>query len=68
MSELILRNRQRAPEFALQLRNNVQNAIQRVIFQKTRINPVVLGVVSYVDNVQQPDTRRAKQREKKAAE
>jgi len=44
----ILRNRQRSPEFQLQLRNNVQNAIQRVIFSKTRINPVVLGMVSYV--------------------
>ncbi|MBN2083212.1 ribonuclease J [bacterium] len=43
----ILKNRQRTPEFQLQLRNNVQNAIQRVIFQKTRINPTVLGMVSY---------------------
>jgi len=44
----IMRNRQRTPEFQLQLRNNVQNAIQRVIFSKTRINPIVLGIVSYV--------------------
>jgi len=44
----IMRNRQRSPDFQLQLRNNVQNAIQRVIFSKTRINPVVLGMVSYV--------------------
>lgn len=44
----ILRNRQRSPDYQLQLRNNVQNAIQRVIFSKTRINPVVLGMVSYV--------------------
>ncbi len=62
VADSILRNRQRAPEFALQLRNNVQNAIQRVIFQKTKINPVVLGVVSYVDNAQQADDRRQKQK------
>lgn len=45
----IMRNRQRTPEFGLQLRNNVQNTIQRIIFQRTKINPVVLGIVSYVN-------------------
>jgi ribonuclease J len=48
IAEAILRNRMRGPEHSLQLRNNVQNAIQRVIFQKTKINPVVLGMVSYL--------------------
>jgi ribonuclease J len=48
VSEAILRNRQRAPQHQLQLRNNVQNVIQRIIFEKTRINPVVIGMVSYV--------------------
>lgn len=47
VAEAVRRNRQRTPEFALQLRNNVQNAIQRVIFQKTRFNPLVLGIVHY---------------------
>jgi ribonuclease J len=67
IAEAILRNRQRAPEFVLQLRNNVQNAIQRVIFQRTKINPVVLGNVSYVDTAQQQDSRRQKQKQKQAA-
>lgn len=49
ISESIMRNRMRSPEHALQLRNNVQNAIQRVIFQKTKINPVVLGMLSYAE-------------------
>jgi ribonuclease J len=66
VAESILRNRQRAPEFALQLRNNVQNAIQRVIFQRTKINPVVLGVVSYVEGEVAHQQRRARQ--KQAAE
>ncbi len=48
----ILRNKQRTPEFQLQLRNNVQNVIQRTIFQKTRLNPTVLGMVSYADGAQ----------------
>jgi ribonuclease J len=47
VSEAILRNRQRGPQFQLQLRNNVQNVIQKIIFEKTRINPVVIGMVSY---------------------
>ncbi len=47
VTESILRNRQRAPQFQLQLRNNVQNVIQHIIFEKTRINPVVIGMVSY---------------------
>jgi ribonuclease J len=47
ISDSIMRNKQRTPEFVLQLRNNVQNTIQRIIFQKTRINPIVLGIVSY---------------------
>jgi ribonuclease J len=54
--EAILRNRLRGPEHALQLRNNVQNAIQRVIFQKTKINPVVLGMVTYSGHEAQPST------------
>ena len=45
--EAILRNRMRTPDVQLQLRNNVQNAIQRVIFKKTKMNPTVLGMVSY---------------------
>jgi ribonuclease J len=44
----IHRNRQRTPEFALQLRNNVQNVIQQIILEKTKINPVVIGMVSYI--------------------
>jgi ribonuclease J len=52
IEEAVYRNRQRSPEFALQLRNNVQNVIQKVIFQKTRLNPVVLGMVSYADDAQ----------------
>lgn len=48
VAEAVKRNRQRSPEFSLQLRNNVQNAIQKVIFQKTRFNPLVLGIVHYV--------------------
>jgi ribonuclease J len=43
----IMRNRMRTQEHALQLRNNVQNAIQRVIFQKTKVNPVVMGMITY---------------------
>jgi ribonuclease J len=66
VADSILRNRQRSPEFLLQLRNNVQNAIQRVIFQKTRINPIVLGTVSYVDTTQQQDSRRKRQRAQQA--
>jgi ribonuclease J len=53
IAEAILRNRQRGPSHQLQLRNNVQSAIQRVIFQKTRINPTVLGMVSYPDGAAQ---------------
>ena len=44
----IYRNRQRTPEYALQLRNNVQNVIQQIIMERTKINPVVIGMVSYV--------------------
>jgi len=51
----IYRNRQRGPEFQLQLRNNVQNVIQRIIFEDTRINPVVLGMVSYAKADEQVD-------------
>jgi ribonuclease J len=47
IADAIRKNKLRGPEHALQLRNNVQNAIQRVIFQKTKINPVVIGMVSY---------------------
>jgi len=47
--EALLRNRMRTPDVQLQLRNNVQNAIQRVIFKKTKMNPIVLGMVSYAD-------------------
>jgi hypothetical protein len=47
VTDSILRNRQRTPQFQLQLRNNVQNVIQHIIFEKTRINPVVIGMVSY---------------------
>jgi ribonuclease J len=46
--DAVLRNRQREPQFQLQLRNNVQNTIQKVIFEQTKINPVVIGMVSYV--------------------
>ncbi|MCC7477599.1 ribonuclease J [bacterium] len=49
----ILRNKMRGPEHSLQLRNNVQNAIQRVIFSKTKINPMVIGMVSYANAVSQ---------------
>ncbi|MDQ3024307.1 MAG: ribonuclease J, partial [bacterium] len=66
IADSILRNRQRGPEFVLQLRNNVQNAIQRVIFQRTKINPIVLGIVSYVDDAPKQAARRQKQ--KQAAE
>jgi ribonuclease J len=47
ITDSVLRNRVRTPDYALQLRNNVQNAIQRVIFQKTRFNPIVIGMVHY---------------------
>ena len=50
--DAVHKNRQRGPEFALQLRNNLQNTIQRIIFQKTRINPVVMGVLSYVQGAE----------------
>jgi ribonuclease J len=53
VTESILRNRQRAPQFQLQLRNNVQNVIQHIIFEQTRINPVVIGMVSYTGQVEQ---------------
>ena len=51
------------PEFSLQLRNNVQNVIQRVIFQRTKINPVVLGMVSYVEDAPTQEKRRQKQKQ-----
>jgi ribonuclease J len=41
------RNKQRKPEFQLQLRNNIQNVIQQVIFKRTKVNPVVIGLLSY---------------------
>jgi ribonuclease J len=46
------RNKQRKPEFQLQLRNNIQNVIQQVIFKKTRVNPVVIGMLTYADGVE----------------
>jgi len=49
VTDAVLRNRQRGPQYQLQLRNNIQNVIQRVIFEKTRINPVVIGMVSYAN-------------------
>ena len=49
ITEAIQRNRQRQPIYALQLRNNIQNVIQRIIFKKTKINPVVIGMVTYED-------------------
>jgi len=52
VAEAVKRNRQRTPEFSLQLRNNMQNALQRVIFQKTRFNPLVLGIVHYTTGVE----------------
>lgn len=49
ITEAVYRNRQREPQFVLQLRNNIQNVIQRIIFKKTKINPVVIGMVTYED-------------------
>ena len=49
ITEAVYRNRQRDPMFMLQLRNNIQNVIQRIIFKKTKINPVVIGMVTYED-------------------
>jgi ribonuclease J len=49
IAEAIMRNRMRGAEHSLQLKNNVQNAIQKVIFQRTKLNPVVLGMISYAD-------------------
>ncbi len=46
------RNKMRAPEYRLQLTNNIQNVIQKIIFQQTRINPVVIGMVAYADTVE----------------
>jgi ribonuclease J len=63
IADSIMRNRQRSPEFVLQLRNNVQNAIQRVIFQRTKINPVVLGTVSYVESAAAHQKRRDRQKQ-----
>ena len=48
----IHRNKMRSPEYRLQLTNNVQNVIQKIIFQQTRINPVVIGMVAYAENAE----------------
>jgi ribonuclease J len=47
IADAIGRNKQRAPDYRLQLRNNVQNAVQRVIFHETKINPIVMGMLNY---------------------
>lgn len=51
--DAIGRNKQRGQEYRLQLRNNLQNAVQRVIFTQTKINPVVLGMVNYAGEASQ---------------
>ena len=48
----IRRNKMRTPEYRLQLTNNVQNVIQKIIFQHTRINPVVIGMVAYAETAE----------------
>jgi ribonuclease J len=67
IADAILRNRQRTPEFGLQLRNNVQNVIQRIIFQKTKINPIVIGMVNYVQETGQQDGGRKKKAKEQQA-
>lgn len=49
ISESILRNRQRSREFQIQLRNNISNALQRFIFEKLGLSPVIMGTVIHID-------------------